>query len=435
MKLIRGRKSIFLLTLLLCMVLGCIEEIEIDTSIQENIDIEQVLVVEATITDELKEQEILLSRGSSFANDSIVVFERNAQVSVTDDAGAVFNFQDQGGGRYVSAQPFAARNGVSYTLSITTEKGEEFVSDQVQSSGVSVMDDLYARRIVNDEGEEGMAIYVDSSNPNGDFNNYRYTYEETYKIIAPNWTAFEFEVIRYQTEFIFDVNGEVVETLYPDIRLVPRAQEERVCFNSESSNDIILSDGVALNSAEIDRNLVRFIDRDNAIISHRYSILVKQFLQSPDAANFYKTLLQFSQNENLFSAIQPGTIEGNISPNGDSEGFVIGYFEVASVAQRRLFFNYGDFFPEEPLPPYFGTVNCDRLIAPLLGNPLRDGPIPPMAACGEGLIALIEQERVEFSNFNGDPPGECEGPYFVTQRACGDCTALGSNIVPEFWTE
>ena len=217
--------------ILLCMTLGCIEEIEIDTSLQVDIDIEQVLIVEATITDELKDQEILLSRGSSFANDSTIIYERNAIVNITDNAGSVFNFQDQGGGRYVSAQPFAARNGGSYTLSITTEKGEKFVSDQVQSAGVSVMNDLYARRIVNDEGEEGMAIYVDSSNPNGDFNNYRYTYEETYKIIAPNWTASEFEIIRDQTEFIFDENGDVVETLYPDVRLIPRAQEERVCYN------------------------------------------------------------------------------------------------------------------------------------------------------------------------------------------------------------
>ena len=430
------KKLSYILITCICF-LACVEEIPIDTQLQVDVNVGNILIVEATLTNEYKNQEIILSRGSSFANDSIIIYEQNAMVSVVDDLGTTFLFNRTPDDRYLSVEPFAAQNGRSYKLFITTNNGKEYESESVVSAGVSSIDNIYAERIISDNEVEGMAIFVDSSNPEGDFNNYRYTYEETYKIIAPNWTSREFEIIQAEFEQIFDENtGELIETLLPDVRLVPRAQEEQVCYNTVNSNTIILSDGLSLNESRIDKNLVRFINRNNPILSHRYSILVKQFLQSPDASNFYNTLFQFSQNDDLFSEIQPGLIEGNIKSRGNNDDIVIGFFEVASVTEKRLFFNYEDFFPNEDLPPYFNDLNCNNVFAPPLYNPLRDGP-RPAEECGpqRSLIEYIQAEEVEFFLSAANPPENCQGPYFVTRRACGDCTALGSNTVPDFWEE
>ncbi len=426
-------------TYILCflvLISSCIEEVSIEEAIESRFNIEELLIVEATLTDQLAFQEVLLSRGSTFANEGTTTTESGASVQVNDHLGNSYSFQEEASGRYISQQAFAAQQGVRYQLSITTSDNVTYQSEESEISGTSSIDAIYAQRIIEDSGAEGMAIFVDSSNPAGDLNDFRYTYEETYQIIAPNWTAFEFEIIREEEENILDpITGEVIETLYPDVLLVPRAQEEQVCYNTVLSNDIILSNGVALTAEQTRGNRVRFIDRNNTIISHRYSILVKQFLQSADAAKFYRTLLQFSQNENLFSEIQPGLIEGNVTAVGDGEKPVIGFFSVASVTEERLFFNYADFFPDEPLPPYFDDVNCNRLIAPVLLNPERDGEIPPNVTCGTPLVDLIKSEEIEFFQSNSDPPPECQGPYFVTFRECGDCTVYGSNVVPDFWTE
>jgi len=430
------KKVIYIFVMLICNF-SCIEEVAIDTQLQAEVAIESILIVEATITDELIHQEVILSRGSNFANDSLVNYENNAVVTIIDDIGTTFSFTGSENGKYLSSEPFAAQNGRSYALFITTNDGEKYESESVVSAGVSTIDNVFAERIISNNEVEGMAIFVDSSNPSGDFNNYRYTYEETYKIIAPNWTSSEFEIIQAEFEQVFDENtGELIEVLYPDVSLVPRTQEEEICYNTVVSNSIILSDGLILNENSIDKNQVRFINRNNPILSHRYSILVKQFLQSPDAANFYNTLFQFSQSESLFSEIQPGLIEGNIKSTSNAENIVIGYFEVASVTTERLFFNYEDFFPEEALPPYFNDLNCNNVFAPPLYNPSRDGEIP-LDECGipRSLISYLQAEEIEFLLGNANPPGLCQGPYFVTQRACGDCTALGSNIVPDFWTE
>ncbi len=424
------------IALLLTIPYGCIDEFDIVVGSESTASIEDILVVEAIITDELKTQEILLSRGNTFGNDSIPNFESNALIIINDEMGNTFRFSEQELGRYVSEVPFAAQNGVEYQLSITTSSGEEFQSSTQMVVGSSSIDEFYAQRITSDAGVEGMAIYVDSSNPTGNLNDYRYTYEETYKIIAPNWTPFEFEIIRDQQESVFDpLTGEFIETLFPDVSITPRKQEEQTCFNTVLSNDIILSDGTAVDGSSVQGNLVRFINRSDPIISHRYSILIKQFLQSVEAAKFYRTLLQFSQNENLFSEVQPGFLEGNVSAV-NSEALVIGFFSAASVTERRYFFNYEDFFPGEPLPPYFDGLNCSTPFSPQLGNPERDGPYD-IELCGpqRPLTDYIRADEIEYFGESASPPPICDGPYLVTVKACGDCTALGSNIVPEFWID
>ena len=404
---------------------SCIEEVDIDTGLESSVDLNDILVVEATLTDQLESQIVLLSKPSPLGADTVRIEEQDARVVIEESTGVSYAFSEVAPGRYQSDQSFAASAGNSYTLKVTLSNGREYASTPEELPGTSVIEDIYADRILSDTGVEGVGIFVDSSTPDAQFGNYKYTYEETYKIIAPNWTAFEFEILNDGSE-----PGSV-----PAVQLVERTQEEEVCYNTVPSNEVILAEGTILADGQSVGNLVRFTGRDNPIISHRYSILVRQYLQTPEANSFFTSLRDFSSSDNIFNQVQPGLLEGNIRPVGEDGSFVLGYFEVSSVTESRLFFDYEDFFPGEPLPPYFGEVNCERFIAPLLGDPARDGPVPPNVTCGQGLLELLAQEEIEYYLDNNIPPPECQGPYLVTFRACGDCTALGSNEVPEFWIE
>ncbi len=404
---------------------SCIEEVDIDTGLESTLDLDDILVVEATLTDQVGFQRVLLSKPTPLGADTVRIDEQNARVEVETGSGTSFTYSEIAPGTYQSDQAFAASAGDSYTLRITLANGREYLSTPEQLPGTSDIQAIYADRMLSDTGVDGVGIFVDSSTPDAPFGNYKYTYQETYKIIAPNWTAFEFEVLNDGSE-----PGSV-----PAVQLVPRAREEEVCYNTVPSNQVILSEGTTLADGQSVGNLVRFLGRDNPVISHRYSILVRQYLQTPEAHSFYRSLRDFSSSDNIFSQVQPGLLEGNIRAVADDNLLVLGYFEVSSVSESRLFFNYVDFFPGEPLPPYFGEVNCDRFLAPLLGDPARDGPVPPNVTCGEPLLDLIGREEIEFYTDNLIPPPECQGPYLVTFRACGDCTALGSNEIPEFWIE
>lgn len=426
-------------------MVNCIEPFEFETREADN-----VLVVEATITTVSQQQTIFLSRAANLGavnveelavynantpyvpvDDSRANGENNAVVKIVDDQGNEFAFSEKEGdeGIYESDLVFAAQEGRGYQLQITTEANEMYESDFSSPIGNSIIQDIYAERTLNDFGEEGMAIYVDGSDSSNSSDYFRYTYEETYKIIAPNWTPLEFKIIRENQELQPD--GSV---RYPAVELVPRAQQEQVCYQSVSSTAINLVSTSSLETSSANRTLVRFISRDNAIISHRYSILVKQYLQSIDSYSYYQNLRNFTKSESVFSEVQPGFLQGNIKAlTGDN--IVIGFFDVASSAEKRLFFNYDDFFEGEELPPYFFDFNCDRLLSPCIGDPSIDGPKPPPPIrCPQSLVPRIKLGLVEFTGVN-DSPSDCEGPFYVTPSICGDCTILGSNIVPEFWEE
>ncbi|WP_136465697.1 DUF4249 domain-containing protein [Flagellimonas onchidii] len=377
----------------ICVFSGCIEPFN-----TEFVDFEDAFVVDATITDEMIRQEINLTRTYRF-NDDGPLEESGASVIVMDNKGNRYNFEETEGGVYRSTVAFAAAKDTEYQLMITSASGKQYNSSSMTLPVSNPIDSLYAKRITNDLGEDGIGIFIDTSNPDQSINFYRYEYEETYKVIAPRWNTKELEVIE----------GEL-----PIIVIGPRSDGERVCYPTNKSNNFILVDTEELETGKVSNFLVRFVNSDDYILSYRYSILVRQFIHTQKAYDFLKTLNEFSASESLFSETQPGFLEGNISSVENSNEKVLGYFDVASVTEKRIFFNYEDFFLDEPLPKYIDPCHES---APL-----------------NGLLDLIRWDLIKYIKDNeGEFPGG--GPYITVPQVCGDCTILGPSEVPDFWIE
>ncbi len=400
--------SIILATILSLISNGCIEEIDIKT-----ITFERVLVIEAIITNELKYQEITLSKTFDF-EESGAAPETNATVTIVNDAQDSYNFSELIPGKYISTQEFQALPNTEYQLIIKTVDGKSYNSKPTKLTQVTTIDDVYAERTVDSFNNDGMAIYVDSYDATGNSKYYRYEYEETYKIIAPYWSPSDFVILSYSIPFSYS--------------LQPKKTEQLTCYNTILSNKIVLKETNDLVEDRVTKFRVRFVPQTNPILSRRYSILVKQYVQSIDAFTYYKTLNKLSQSDNLFTQNQPGFFTGNISSVGDSNEKVLGLFEVSSVSSKRIFFNYNDFYNDEPLPPYF--VECT------FGDPFHksfegDTFLPP-------LYQLIDERKVKYYRPNPNypnPQNEVEGKYLVVPIECGDCTVLGSNIKPDFWED
>ncbi|MGW9686428.1 DUF4249 domain-containing protein [Flagellimonas sp. 2504JD1-5] len=393
------KKAFFIITsILFC---GCIEPFETTF-----IDFESALVIEATITNEFKQQQIVLSRTYEFEVDGPTA-ESNADVSVSDSSGNTFIFQDSGSGVYLSQQAFAAQDGMAYELSITTQNGRNYGSGSVPFSLGTNIGEVSAERTTNDDGIEGMAIRVNSFDPEDNSRNYRYEYEETYKVIAPSWdpTMLIGDPAPDSGCSVVKVNNEI---------------NEQTCYPTDSSNTIILTSTEDLNEDRVSNFMVRFVPRDNYIISHRYSILVRQFVQSNEAFTFFERLNELSSSESLFSQVQPGFLQGNVFSKDSEEERVLGFFDVSTVSEQRIFFNYDDFFPGEPLPPYVEPCNPSA---------------PPLASFGGCIVRPIIEVRAGVYAGDNDDMQLGEGPYFIVSRVCGDCSVLGPKEVPEFWIE
>lgn len=418
---------------------GCVETFDVDSEIGVA---NSALIVEATITNELKNHQIFLSRPSDFAivnvEDSIydpvvrlrpipptIVYETNAAVNVVDNAGNTYRFSETSPGTYSSDIPFSAVQGLTYELEVTTSNGNVYRSTPEGYQVSSQIDNIAAVREFNEQGKEGVYIYIDgsSSNPEGKY--FRYTYEETYKIIAPEWQKEGFVLSNY------DPCALPVPTY--DLELVDKDNEYgKVCYGREVSSSIIQTSTVTLGSNTVERFPIRFLNRDNYIISHRYSILVKQYAQSLNAYNFYRTLNSFSSSESVFSAVQPGVLEGNISVENNQEEKVLGFFEVSPVVESRLFFNYADLFPNQPLPDY--VIGCFPTSA-LESHTSYCFTGEVMNSCPLSIVESVNINLIAYYGINDGTVGACPGPYTFTYRACGDCTILGAAEVPDFWTE
>ncbi|NAY90521.1 DUF4249 family protein [Muricauda sp. JGD-17] len=382
-------KYIFFLTFLA--QYSCVEEIEP----QSIVEFEDILVVDATITDETKRQRVLLSRTFPLEGEMNSP-ETGANVVLSDGNGNETVFEESEPGTYLSPIEFAAEPGNSYRLRIETSDGGSYLSAEKQLPPKSNIDSLYANRIDNDLGENGMAILVDTSDPNNNSTYYRYEYEETYRIFAPEYR---------NTDLIISEDGS--------LQLGPRNPNEFECFPTNFSTSTILNDTRDQVEDQVDGFLVRFISSDNFILSYRYSILVKQFVHSRETYQFYESQNEFASSESVFSNTQPGFLSSNIaSTTGDGEK-VLGIFDVASVDEQRIFFNYIDFYPGENVPPY---------VVPCIGKTIRSG-----------LRDLVESNLVKFLEVNS---GQfTSGAFIVVPRVCGDCTALGSPDQPDFWIE
>jgi len=407
-------KKHLIIILLFGLFIACVEPFEFEGQTFEN-----ALVVQALISSELKNQQVLLSRAVRFA-ESTIVSESNATVSVFDQQQNEFVFQEAEVGKYVSMLPFAAQKGVKYSLVIKTDDGTIYKSLLEGFEVVGQIEDLYAERGKNDKGTDGMSIFIDGS---GAGQYYRYEYEETYKIIAPNWTPNFFKLTNY------DPCG--LPTITYDLEIVYRYEEKnRICYNTLNSNEIIQNSTVNLAKNESQRFPIHFVTGDDFILSHRYSILVKQYVQSFDAFSYYQNLLNFSSSDNIFSEIQPGFLNGNIVVEGSEDKKVLGYFEVASVSEKRLFFDRQDFYPDAPLPLFVNK--CNPFTAPLEHQSFCN-PAPNLNPCPQSLIQRINLGLISY--VSGNTEGGCSGPYMVVPRVCGDCTVLGSTEKPDFWVD
>src|SRR5690606_36025316 len=163
-------------------IFSCTEKIGLKTE-----SFEDVLVVETTITDELKYQEVKISR-TYILESSTPIFENSAIVRIEDSNQNIYNFHETGNGLYVSDIQFQAVEGVSYRLIINTQDGKQYISNEEFLPPKVNIENLYAE-LITLNGNVGIQVLLDTNDNLGDAVFFRYTYEETYKIVAPYYAA------------------------------------------------------------------------------------------------------------------------------------------------------------------------------------------------------------------------------------------------------
>jgi hypothetical protein len=402
---------------------GCREPFEI-----ESIDFQNSLVVEATLTNELKQHTLKLSRTYEL-NQEGPAFENNAVVLIEDSDGNMFSFVSVGEGVYQSEIEFQAIPNVSYQLLITTAQGERYQSSSKVLTPISEITSLYGELITNNSGDEGVQFFVDSDNQDGDAGYFRYEYEETYKVVAPNYFPFKAIITDYFEVLNYLPGPRPNLEAYYNVTYAPRSQEEGTCYSSNKQQGIILTTTNGLLDNEVFRFPIRFINKEDGILRDRYSILVKQYVQSIESYSYYKALDDLGDTESILSQSQPGFVFGNITSVDNPNQTVIGYFDVSSVSERRIFIDYSDF--NIPQPNYL--YECDIRVLEYNDNNVNDGDSNERIEIYK-LLTSFEEQNLNYDIVNLPTPNT-NGTWTIVNPECGDCTSVSSNIRPAFWED
>ena len=391
--------------ILLILLFGCTEPYLLQTS-----NFEEALVVEATITNEFKKQQIKISKTYRLEENG-PVFVENADVTIEDNLGNIYHFIE-GDEVYESENEFEAIAGRKYNLKIVAN-GKVYTSTQENLTKVNPIENVEVRDLTI-SGVRGAEIKVKSFDPTNSSKFYRYEFEETYKVIAPKWVPYTV----------------TVDPITKDLIYTPRTYEARTCYSTVKSNELLLHSTTNLSEDRVDF-MVRFIPVVNPIIMHRYSILVKQYIQNLEAYTYYNTLKTISGTDGILSQNQPGFFSGNITCTNNPNEKVVGFFDVSSVSSQRIFFNFEDVFPDTIQPDYF--VDCwDNCVEPIEFW----CPGTYNYCFGFNAINMCTGNVVE-TFLNMTPQRELYYSGVTTVRLvpqqCGDCTFISSNVVPPFW--
>ena len=261
---------------------------------------------------------ILLSRTRNLQDTFITDPEIGALVQIESSAGNLITLSEQAAGSYVSP-PLNLNVGLNYRLKIRASTGE-YVSEFVPVKVSPPIDSLSWKQAT--ASPQDVTVYVSTHDPTNNSRYYRWDFVETWQYRSV-----------YETDVLVDYAAGLM--YYTDSNT-----QVYNCWNTNPSTDIAVGSSVRLSQDVIDRAPVTVIPQNSAKIGVRYSILVRQYVLSPEAHKFYEILQKNTEQMGTLFDPQPSQLKGNVAKVGDVTEPVIGFVTASTVQEKRLFIDH-----------------------------------------------------------------------------------------------
>lgn len=371
-------KTILLIILVIGLVTSCIERYIPDSEL----DFVPSLIIDATISPDEGEQEIVISESSSPESPEFIPVS-GCKVTVEDDKSNRFDFAESQPGHYrgVIDGQFVII-GSKYRLSVVTPQGKSYISSFEELQPCPPVDSVYyeieSRPTTDpDQNEDGLQFLINFEGSQTDGRFYRWQVEETYEYHS------SFPLDRWRDEDLH----------YHD--LAKPDYSNFICYKTANLGDIFVlsTEGFASNSYK--KFKLQFVNNLTQRLQHQYSIQVRQYSISKGAYQYWQSLRKNNQESVDLFGRQPATVKGNIYSLNDSTERTLGYFSVSSVRSKRIMIHsipkmkfdkvfYCKAIPIDGLLPpdgaiYFamtewqgesvlGTTNEECIFCPILGG-------------------------------------------------------------------
>ncbi len=437
----RRMKQLF--PLLLLLLLACIEPFDF-----RSIDFESKLVVDASLTNEVREHVVNLSY--TFPLDTnLNLAATDAQVAFIEPSGDRVPLTETSPGHYITRSDYAGIPGQSYRLSIVLPNGTEFLSDPELMLDPVPIDSVYAEYTdipVKDllgNDFTGVQVYVDSNSDAPDPHSFRYDYVESYQVPVP-----------YPS--VYDWTGE-----RESFQIFERPQPLGTCYRVGYPISPLLATTRGLSENRIFQFRVRFISEYARELAYQYIIAVRQLTISNEAYTYFKQLRESNESQGTLSDEQLGTMPINIKNVDDPLDLVLGYFEVAGVTEVKKRLSRLDFLdqgiqteewvcqPHPLLPEGDGLdlwdPNCysrDEFEFHVLNIEesfviSREGDTTfftireyDWSVLGDALNNYFCSENLRITDMS-----EAEDKVYIAHYLCSDCTTYGTLERPSVWDD
>lgn len=275
---------------------------------------------------------------------------------------------------------------LSYSLFIKAD-GKEYASKATKPLITPDIDSVSWKK--KGDGEP-VTIHVTTHDYNTNVGYYRWAYKEDWEITAPYFANADFNIY---TEVFTPYLLSGLNAYY--------------CWNKDSSRVLVLDNTEKLSGNLIYEKKLITIDPLHDKISYLYSVLVKQWAVSKAGYSYMDNLQSNIDDAGSIFAPQPSEMKGNIECLSSPEDAVIGYIDVATVTEKRIFIT-----EKEVHDP--GRKHQSCMIKNAMG---KFAAIDTMTMYG--LVVLNASEDMM--------------DVQLSERRCVDCKVRGDKIKPDFW--
>jgi hypothetical protein len=380
MKYTRYIKALFLILILYT---NCISEFDPPSRGYENL-----LVVEAFLSDDDAPFEVKLSRSTPIDTTAFIP-ESGASINLESASGETFQLFEVNSGLYHSNSMINPQAGQEYRLMIRTRDSKQYESEFVTMRETPPIGELtYQYEEKSTQGLKGLQFLVSTSDPDNKTWYYRYEYDETWIFRTP-----------YDSYLIWE-----------DGQLFQRYERINTCWKFDKSTNIRITTSKNLTSDIISDYPLLYVSNETDRLKTRYSLNVKQFSLSEESYNYWVELQKVTESLGTLFDPQPSIIRGNISNVNDESEVVLGYFDAASIQEKRIFVNSNDF--ERISYPNYYSFCYDSIVS--------FGQIQEMVDSQW----MIVSETMDEAGFPA---------YLFSIPVCIDCRLAGSNVKPDYW--
>lgn len=350
------------------------------------------LVVEGNINNGSSTTIVLTRSNTLTAQDK--VYETGASVVVAGENNVVYTLNETTAGNYFISN-MSLDPSFKYRLDIKTKDGKQYYSDYVVMKTTPPIDSLTWIRKDN-----GVEIYVNAHDDQRQSNYYQWDYQETWEFHSPFSNVLAFN----------DKNPNDIKIRYRDSTTRTGDPAIATCWKHRASTTLLIGSTVKLTSDRVYLP-INYLVPNSQELSVLYSIYVRQTVLSKEAYEFLEMMKKNTEATGSIFDAQPSSLQSNIHCVQDPAEPVIGFVNVSSVAEKRLFIKRSE------VVGWRYNTGCENF-------EIQNHPDSIKFAYSNGYIPT-EPAKMMFDQILSF--------YVAYDMKCIDCTLTGSNVKPSFW--